>query len=197
MSVRTLLIGTIVCLCVSQVSLAGVIEYPLDYPEQRVREIGPLLESEHSQVDIYVENTLDPLRWKDWYVEIWVPDNAADVLTIDVDYDNTANHSDPVVYISDIPLAPITGIAPRWDGYKGFYASTFEAEWEQYGTSPEGSQEPYPIGNPAWVSFHFQVDVPEPDPFGYYIMDKCIPEPASLSLLALGAMALLRKRRAA
>ena len=170
---------------------AGTIVYPLDAPDQYIREIGPVLSYEHSEVEILVENVWDQERWKEWYVEIWVPDQYPDVLPIDVDY-RSPLLVDPF-WIYDVPLTLITGDSP-WPGFKGFYADSEELGLS---TTPVNSGGPYPFGNPEWISFHFSVEIPEDvDPFGFYLFDKCIPEPASLMLLGLGGLALIRKRRA-
>ena len=45
---------------------ATVVVFLLDDPVQYEREIGPVQITEHSAVDIYVENVEAPQRWKDW-----------------------------------------------------------------------------------------------------------------------------------
>jgi len=162
---------------------ASIIEYPLDNPVQYVREIGPMQVSHSSPVDIYVANVLNEQRWKDWKIIIWVPLADPDLTQMQVDYDNTPDHSNPLE-IFTVPLASYTGpinLGPDW---KGFYADTWEQPWQQYGTNPVGSGLEHTWGNPAWVSFHFDVGV---DPF-IYIKDACIPEPATIALLAIGGL---------
>ena len=163
---------------------AGVMEFPMPDPSTYHRVIGPAQEDDHSQVDMYVENHYDPLRWKEWYIEIWIPIEVPDMDIIQVDYDNTIDHSNPEV-LFPVNLVPITG-PPRWETYKGFSA--------QGATTPVGSGLPYDVGNPRWVSFHFYIDDGCTKPFGYYVDDWCIPEPATITLLGLAGIALLRKR---
>ena len=170
------------CLCGSV--QAAELEFPMPDPPEYHRTIGPALEYEHSQVDMYVENHYDPLRWKEWYIEIWIPENVPDMINIQVDYDNTIDHSNPEE-LFPVGLTMIIG-PPRWENYKGFSA--------QGNTTPVGSGLEHDVGNPRWVSFHFYIDDGCTEPFGYYIDDHCIPEPASISILGLAAFALLKKR---
>jgi len=172
--------------------LAGastILEFPLNGVVDYDRVIGPDLYQANSQVDVYVENIFNPLRWKDWSIQIWVPQGAADLAVMRVDYDNTPNHSAPID-VFPVNLAPVAG-PPPWQGFKGFYASTYEPAWENAGTTPEGSGGPHPWGNPMWVSFH--IDVPQ-GPFGLYIFDECIPEPATLAVLLIGGLLAVLKR---
>ena len=179
---------------------AAEIEFPLNGGDPYHRTIGPLFYQEHSQNDLYVENVLDPLRWKEWTIQIWVPDlpNIDDITQISVDYDCTAQHTDPCeVFV--VSMDPVPGtVTPPWAGYKGFYASTFEAKWADCGTTPVGSGEEHPWGNPQWVSYHFYVDddITYPDGWGVWIDDYCIPEPATICLLGLGTLGLLKRRTA-
>ena len=186
---------------VGNVGANTIFEYPLDNPPQYTREIGPIVATEHSAVDIYVQNMLNPLRWKDWIFKIWIPDGASlydqqggHLNTIVVDYDNTPGHTGPLLLLS-VPVVPIVDTRFADLGLtQCFYANTFDTQWEQFGTSPVGSGGPNPIGNPGWVSFHFYLDIPLYDPFAHYVFDKCIPEPATICLLGLGVLGLLRKR---
>jgi len=173
---------------------AVTIEYPLADPFEYNREIGPVLIEHQSPVDIYVANVYDPMRWKDWLIKIWVPENTPDLFEIWVDYDNTPDHSNPIE-VFPVPVAPLLGPSP-FEGYKGFYANTWEQLWWQYGTNPVGSTLPHSWGNPAWVSFHFNVDQGVIDPIGLFIKDACIPEPTTMALLGLGALVLTRKHNA-
>jgi hypothetical protein len=142
----------------------------------------------NSPVDIYVANNLNPERWKEWKIVVWTPVTEAPVTQILVDYTNDPLHLIPEIQVP-VELAPYAPLT--WEGvdYVGFYADTKLPQWAQFGTSPVGSGGPFPIGNPAWVSFHFDVGM---DPI-VYIKDACVPEPATLALLGLGA-ALLRRR---
>jgi len=191
---KKVLVFTLLAVSLLYNSFAGAVEfeYPLDDPPSYQRSIGPVWVAEHSPIDIYVQNILDPQRWKEWCIEIWIPETIDDLTSINVDYDNTANHSDPLEVFA-VPLAPIEG-EPLYAGFKGFYASTLEEPWQDFGTTPVGGGGPHPWGNPEWVSFHID---PEPDntPVAFYIDDFCIPEPATVLLLTIGGCALLTRRR--
>jgi hypothetical protein len=176
----------------STVVQATTVEYPLTEPFQYEREIGPDKITEHSAIDIYVQNILSPIRVKDWKIIIWVPDTEPALTTIQVDYSNDPLHNYNLeLELFNVNLAPYTGSPPESD-FKGFYADTWSPEWEQFGTNPVGSGLPHSWGNPAWVSFHFNVNA---DPW-VKIKDAClIPEPATICLLGLGALSLLRRKR--
>ena len=187
---------SLVLFLTAHAALGAEIIFPLEEPFQYTREIGPELFYEHSQVDIYIENVYDPLRWKQWYIEIWLPDYAGDLTEITVDYKLPG---EPEILIPGVPVLALDREQP-WPVemvgvMKGFYADTWDPLWEQYMTSPVESGGPYPIGNPEWLSFHFFADLPVEDPFGLYVFDKCIPEPISLMLLGTGGLALLRRRK--
>jgi len=169
---------------------ASIVEFPLDEPFQYVREIGPIQVTHDSPVDIYVANVEAPERWKDWKIIIWVLVSDPILTMMQVDYSNDPMHIAELERF-DVPLAPYTGPIDLGPDWMGFYADTWDPQWAQFGTNPVGSNAPHAWGNPAWVSFHFDVGV---DPF-IYIKDACIPEPATIGLLGLGAVVLLRRRK--
>jgi len=185
-------------LCGAGVSWANVVlEYPLPQGDPvYIRDIGPIEVTNHSLIEIYIENVLDEQRWKEWDFKIWVPEGTPAVTAMLVDYDNTVDHSNPSDFFG-VSLAPIPETAMfGGEPYDGYYADTTEDPWLGYGTTPVGSEGDYPFGNPMWVGFHVQVDVPDTTAVFFTVHDECIPEPATLSLLALGVVALLRKRKA-
>lgn len=174
-----------------------VLEHFLGENPGYVREIGPIDVETASPVDIYVENLLEPLRWKEWYIEIWLLDNAVFNPVMNVDYHLTQDRTDVPYWVYDVALIEITGDDAAWGpkpaGMKGYYADSGVYGTANYiGTTPEGSGQGIEIGNPAWVSFHFNE---MPSPFIYYIYDECIPEPATMSLLVMGGMLLFLKRK--
>ena len=191
-----LLLLTLMVTFITAAASAATIMYPLDYPDQYEREIGPELLYEHSVVEHLIENVWDPTRWKEWYVEIWVADlpEIDDIEFIDVDY-RSPLLGDPF-WIYNVPVTALDRPSPfpaEFGPFKGFYADSEELGLS---TTPVNSGGPYPFGNPEWISFHFIIDVPEEDPYGWFLYDKCIPEPTSLILLGLGGLALIRKRKA-
>ncbi len=197
MKFTTLTMSVLLVCLVGVCAQAGMleIEYPMGTEVEYTRIITENFDHS-SQVSIWVENVPNPDRWKEWRIEIWLPE-AADPgrLTIDVDYDDTVDHSQPIE-IFPVELGPAPG-DPIWDFLPvGYYADTREAQWEFDGTAPvTETGHPHPWGNPWWVSFHFEL--PEGIPWGLHIYDECIPEPATLGLLLLGGLALFRYRRSA
>lgn len=167
---------------------------PLDTnPDPYIVDIQQLEIINHSEIQLLIENIEDPLRWKDWELTVYVPE-ANDPLThldiLDYRWQETS-----IIEIPDVPMEPNPEAIPI-PGYNAYYADTAEALWYEYGTQPIGAGwGRVDVGNPAWISFLFYVDVPQSTPVFISIHDICIPEPTTIALLSLGALAMLRKRK--
>jgi hypothetical protein len=194
---RSFVVASVVLLvvAVSCVQATYTKEWLLPDPPEFILDIGPeeVLESQHSMVEIWVENVLDRTRWKEWYFAIYVLEGQDPITNMLVDYDLTEDHSAPEVWIPvNFTALPTTSVLPDGLTYQGYYADSEELG---ISTVPVGAQGEYPYGNPWWVSYH--VDVPDTitGSIWYVIHDECVPEPMTLALLAMGSVALVKRRR--
>ena len=173
---------------------------PLDInPDPYIVDI-PLVEfPEHSEVILEVENVLDPTRYKDWDYQVFIPTGSPAVAELDY----VRYYADSEMTILSLEL---TNVDLDYEGtqdiggqdYDIYYASTFETKWEDYGTSPVGEPPgPYgtDIGNPAWVAWACTIDDSITGSVYAGAFDVCVPEPATLCLFGMGALAMLRRRR--
>ena len=175
-------------------------EWLLGEPPEYDQEIGPVevLASQHSTMDIYVQNILDPARWKLWEFEIYLVAGESAPSDLDVsywlapDYDGFPDASEFSIAMDSMGTVLIDD-----ELYDGYRASAYDhPEW---GTSPVGDPDPlgFEIGNPEWVGFSIDIDESVETSVWYYIHDECLPEPVSMTLLGLGGLALLRRKRRA
>lgn len=148
--------------------------------------------ADHSIVDVFVENVLDPARYKDWDFKVWLPGGSPALAEIfSLEYDSGSGGVDyglvPMAYApSDATIA----------GYDMYYASTFEAAWYAFGTQPVGSDlGRIDIGSPAWVNFHVDIDPSITAPIFFQVYDVSAPEPMSILLLGFGGLVLVRCRK--
>ena len=199
---REILIGSIFLLvaAISPASAVVVVidmNHPLDTnPDPYIIDIEQMEILNHSAVELYIQNIEDPLRYKDWELTIYIPQGYQPLTQLDI-IDYNAPNLPLYVEKYDVPLEGITSIIP---GYDAYHASTYEAQWNEYGTEVVGTGgDRVPIGNPAWISYHFYVDdnIPDTTPIFISIYDECvIPEPGSIFLLGFGSLLLSRRRRA-
>jgi len=168
---------------------------PLDTnPDPYVVDIEKMEVTDHSAIELYVANIEDPSRYKEWELTVYIPQGFKPLTKLDiVDYENL----NPALYLEryDVLMVSVPSDIP---GYEAYHASTYELMWYEYGTEPIGTGgNRVPVGNPAWISYHFSVDDAIPQSTKVYISihDECIPEPGTICLLGLGGMLLIRKRR--
>ena len=185
---------------VASPSFAGVITIglndPLDTnPDPYIVDIVQMPVTDHSAVELYIANIEDPLRYKEWEITVYIPQEYLPLTVLDiVDYEN----ENPASYLEiyDVPMESVTSIIP---GYDAYHASTYEAAWYEYGTQPTGEDwGRVDVGNPAWISYHFDVDdaIPQSTAIFISIHDECIPEPATICLFGLGGLLLRRRMKA-
>ena len=161
-------------------------------PSPYIVDIQQLTVTDHSEDVLLIENIEDPQRYKEWELTIWIPNPYIPLTQLDIlDY----KWANEVLEIPNVPLNP-DPTAMQIPNYTAYYADTREAKWYGYGTQPMGSNwGRVDVGNPKWVSFHFQSNVPQSTPIFISIHDICeIPEPATVALLGLGALLLIRKK---
>jgi len=159
-------------------------------PDPYIVDIQQMEILEHSEIELLIQNIEDPMRYKEWELTVFIPQQYPALTHLDIlDYE----YGSTVLNIENVPMALDSSPIP---GYAAYYADTSEAAWYQYGTQPIGAGlGRVDVGNPAWVSFYFYVDVPEGTSVFLSVYDVCIPEPMTLSLLSLGALGLLRIKK--
>lgn len=161
-------------------------------PSPYIVDIQQLRIEEHSQIDLFIQNIEDASRWKNWKLTVWIPQGSNPLTQL-----NTLDYKWGIqeVDIPNVLMDPDPGAIPI-PGYSAYYADTEETKWYGYGTQPIGANwGRVDVGNPGWISFHFNVDVPPSSPVFLSVYDVCVPEPATIALLGLGGLAMLRKRR--
>jgi hypothetical protein len=159
-------------------------------PDPYIVDIQRMEILEHSEVELLIQNIEDPMRYKEWELTVFIPQQYSPLTHLDIlDY----RYGSTVLNIENVPMALDSSPIP---GYAAYYADTRETDWFNYGTQPIGAGwGRVDVGNPAWISFHFYVDVPQNTTVFLSVYDVCIPEPMTLSLLSLGALSLLRRKK--
>lgn len=184
---------------------AGVISIPLGDP----RDVNPdpyivdvpWVAMSHSTVQFGLENVLDTTRYKDWEFKVAIPQGYQAATQIDTVRYYTDAAKTAYVDVTNVDMDSYGTETIFGQDYDVYYTSTFEAKWEDYGTDAVGGT-PGPfnlaIGNPAWVDWFVSVDNAIPDGIDIYASayDVCVPEPATLCILGMGGLAMLRRRRA-
>lgn len=160
---------------------------------------------------VILENELNYNNWKEWILDLYItPDNPNDWgLEVHVDYSFRANPGEePPLYqqinywdvlitgsdynpVSEwtvvgapgnIPPLKIDPQAPDVDYYCDMEIPPFGEPYEFFDYNPE------------FISLEFTTMGSSGVTVSYDLVDWCIPEPASLSVLALAATVLLRRR---
>ena len=156
-------------------------------------DMGPVILTDHSLVQIYVGNEDIPEKYKEWVFNLLLPTGATEVpSSMTVTYYDDPCHTPASAIGWDFPSFPTTP-----DYTLGSYdVYVIDSYLDQYlGTTPDGSGLNYnDIGNPACVSFELTIESEVANP-GVIIDDECIPEPMTMSLVGLGSLLLLRRRR--
>lgn len=164
---------------------------PLDTnPDPYIVDIPLLQITEHSEIELRIQNIEDPMRYKEWELTVFIPQEypaLTHLAILDYEYRST------VLNIENVPMALGSSPIP---GYAAYYADTTEAEWYVYGTQPIGAGwGRIDVGNPAWISFHFDSGTPDSTPVYISVHDICIPEPTTMCVFGVGAVLLFLKKQ--